>query len=246
MRWRSVYLDILQIGLAVSPIHEPESGKKKKKVVKGDSVEEMSEISEGKKHCHVVLAFESLKSWSQVDTAMNSLMKADSEGRRAGITRAFPVDSLAGLCRYLIHLDDKDKQQFSDSELEDCKTLSSINVESYWDSDLSDDEKETFLEECEDKIMSGAVRSLCELIRIYAKDAKRRKLIRRNYTFFSGLFREVRSYGAFLSVAMTENYKKQYESFDKKTEVFNIFSEDEHLPPIITSDKAYSVYLNIV
>lgn len=234
LKWRASYLDILKVGFAVSPVHKPDVKRSKKNCV-GDTVTVLKDTEDTKFHLHVVVSFGSLKSWEQVDSGLDFFIRADLKGRRRGVTRAFPVDNPTGIIRYLIHLDDRDKQQFTDNEIEKVRQLSTIDLEKYWILELSSDEKEIFLETCEELILTGEVVSISELIARYKADKIRRALIRRNFNFFMGLFREVRSYGGWLRSEKTEKADKLAERAEKIQEAQDLL---ESLKPSAKSKKS--------
>lgn len=85
--WREI-IDDLHIKYAISPLHDRD--------INGDG-------SPKKPHWHVVLAFDTVKSYTQI--------KAITDQLTAPIPQA--VNSLIGTTRYLAHLDNPEKAQYS-------------------------------------------------------------------------------------------------------------------------------------
>lgn len=75
-----------------------------------------------KTHIHTVFKFENVKSMKQVLKMLEPL----------GVTFVIPVYNERGMIRYLIHLDDKDKYQYSRS---DINTLCNYQIDKFFESD---------------------------------------------------------------------------------------------------------------
>lgn len=115
------YLNIIQnwhVAAAVSPLHEPDL--------------EAGEYESAKKHIHIMLDFGSgaNKSADQLE-----IFREQVKG-----TRFFRVNSRNGYLRYLIHLDDPNKQQFN-RDPSNILFFSGFDVKGAFDNNAREDEE---------------------------------------------------------------------------------------------------------
>lgn len=95
----SNYLEVINswhCDCVLSPLHSPDS---KPLPDESDSLVNL------KRHHHCVLLFDGKKSQKQIISLISSLGSA--------VTKPFPLHSITGYIRYLIHADDPSKEQFS-------------------------------------------------------------------------------------------------------------------------------------
>lgn len=91
----------LHCSVAISPLHQPD------KVM---SLDESEFHTDKKAHYHVMLFFDGVRTFNQVNDMLSKL--------KPHITNAFEVYSPSGYIRYLVHFDDPDKEQFGDHDIE--------------------------------------------------------------------------------------------------------------------------------
>ena len=91
--WREIIKNEIIVPIYVSPLHHGWTG---------------SELDEDKKdHYHVVIAFDGPKTKEQAVEILSMF----------GVVMVKKVESMRGICRYLCHLDDPDKEQFGENYL---------------------------------------------------------------------------------------------------------------------------------
>lgn len=104
------YLERLQVPCAISPLHH------------GDSEESLN-------HYHVLMLFQGNK------TAQSLYDDFGADLRKKGDYRLFKkVSSISAVCRYLIHLDNPDKEQFENGKNE-ITCLNGFDLEKYFQSE---------------------------------------------------------------------------------------------------------------
>lgn len=121
------YLEELGCGIAISPLHDKDKNK---------------DGTTKKPHYHVIIAFDSVKSYEQV----HKLVKAipSKEGKEAS-TIPQEIQSIKGAVRYLIHLDNKNKVQYNQEEI---RCLGGFDVSRYiQNSEDKDKEEESKIKE---------------------------------------------------------------------------------------------------
>ena len=86
--WREILEENIIVGTFVSPLHHGWSG---------------SELDEDKKdHYHIIMMFSGVKKHAQVKEIFDVI----------GVVMIQPIDDMRKMCRYLIHLDHPNKEQF--------------------------------------------------------------------------------------------------------------------------------------
>lgn len=121
------YLEELGCGIAISPLHDKD--KNKDGTIK-------------KAHYHVIIAFDSVKSYEQVHKIVKSI--PSKEGKEAS-TIPQEIQSIKGAVRYLIHLDNKNKVQYNQEEI---RCLGGFDVSRYiQNSEDKDKEEESKIKE---------------------------------------------------------------------------------------------------
>lgn len=120
--WKQI-LKYSYVRFAVSPLHAPDLCK-------------TGQEQERKPHYHVMIVFDSLKSYKQVECITNWINS----------TRPFIVHNPSGLYRYMIHLDDPNKQQFKNGfdEIEKFNGFDGDKYEGYSEKELDSIYKEIF------------------------------------------------------------------------------------------------------
>lgn len=96
--WQDIIRD-WHVDCIVSPLHSPDSMR---------SSDEIDTLVHLKRHHHAMLMFDGVKSEDQVINIISSLGKS--------VTKPFPLHSITGYIRYMVHLDYPDKEQFPDLE----------------------------------------------------------------------------------------------------------------------------------
>ena len=93
-------LKTLHYSLLISPIHSPDD--------------------EGKKnHIHLLLKGEK-KSRKQIKELLETITVKDNNDSLVGVATPQTVKNLRSMVRYFVHIDDKDKQQFTEEEKKKC------------------------------------------------------------------------------------------------------------------------------
>lgn len=132
--WRNI-LDNLHIPIAVSPLHDSD--------VNGDDTEK-------KPHWHVILAYDSKKSYAQVMEDVKVLN---------GTKRIQPVRNMRSMVRYLVHLDNPEKAQYNISEIQ-C--FGGFDVEDFLHATSSD--KYKYIREMQAWVIQAKCRGISELM----------------------------------------------------------------------------------
>lgn len=115
------YLEDLGCGVAISPLHDKDKNK---------------DGTTKKPHYHVIIAFDSVKSYEQVDKIVKGIPSL--EGKHAS-TIPQEIQSIKGAVRYLIHLDNKNKVQYNQ---EDIRCYGGFDVTRYIQNDEDKDKEE--------------------------------------------------------------------------------------------------------
>ena len=214
LAWK-FFVETQGIDFAVSPLHSPDEGE-----------DEGGEVVAKKPHWHVVCRFSSPVTETYFNSLLDSLCPVsdvqcvDSSGSvvtvkaRRGVTRAFSITNFSGIVRYLIHLDNVDKQQFSDLEIDFCIKNSSVDVQNEWDKGELPD-WDLLYTEIEKDIFSGRFHSLHELIIGCGDNADKVKAIRKKFSYFHLLISDE------LTSRMSNFEKSLRVSASKKFSVFD-------------------------
>lgn len=104
--WRSILADKFQVKAIISPLHD------------SDILDDVEQTPK-KPHYHVILRFDSKKSFEQIKEITDFLNQPIPQ----------KVKSIEGAVRYLIHADSPDKAQYNQSDIE---VIGNIDLERYF------------------------------------------------------------------------------------------------------------------
>lgn len=139
--WRNIFEE-LQIPCVVSPLHDKD-------------VNEL-DFEQKKPHYHVILSFEGKKSRCQVEDIAKNLFCG---------TVPQPVHSLKGACRYLTHMDNPDKFQYSSK---DVSIFAGFDYDAYT-SFVTSSVRYELISDMMDFVIEADITSYTELM-LYAKE----------------------------------------------------------------------------
>lgn len=157
----------LHVNIAISPLHSPDPS---------PGFDESGFLVNKKRHYHVVIAYDGVKTFNQV---INDLSPLGDH-----ITKPFEVHSLSGYLRYLVHQDDPGKEQFGDDPLERMESITCLG--SMMDSvqlAFSVGEFDAFqvMGEIMDFIYDNSVKEMTELY-VYCQDMPKWRYVLQKYS----------------------------------------------------------------
>lgn len=164
------YLEELGCGIAISPLHDKD--KNKDGTIK-------------KAHYHVIIAFDSVKSYEQVHKIVKAI--PSKEGKEAS-TIPQEIQSIKGAVRYLIHLDNKNKVQYNQEEI---RCLGGFDVSRYIQNSEDKDKEE-----------ESKIKEVLEYIKYLERERIKRTINFYELVMFAAeeridLIREIRKYAYF-------------------------------------------------
>lgn len=135
--WRSILSD-LHVQYAISPLHD-----------KDENQNGSGAIEKKKPHWHVIISFDSVKSYSQVQEIVSKFNTEICE----------PINSIVGAVRYLIHRDDPLKAQYDKNDIVCGGGFDALEI-----LDRRPSDKRVFIKEIYSYIISNDVTEYHELV----------------------------------------------------------------------------------